>query len=478
MRSVAHPKPCRLSAIAVIIGFALLIPLQTAVVAAGKEGSAETTTKRPNVLLIVTDDMNNALGCYGHPLVKSPNIDRLAARGVRFDRAYCQAPVCNPTRASFFSGLLPETVDVLDNKMAWPKQPPGGQYMPHFFQERGYYTGTIGKILDHKRVPNQPYWNLEIREWGKFPDEEQMAERGRLSERGSSFWAKIKVPEVETGDGFVARRAVAALEREAKQQQPFFLAVGFRRPHSPYAAPSRYFDLYPPESIRLPHSPPEHLASILPAAKNGLAPHEEGALATLRGYYACISFVDAQVGLLLDALDQLKLWENTIVVFVSDHGYHTGHHGMWHKGTLFEQSARVPMIIAAPKKESGVACGRVAEILDLYPTLADLCGLEVPKSLEGISLAPLLANPQQPWQRAAFTVEARIDAEGKRTLVGHSVRTERYRYSEWDSGNQGRELYDHDNDPDEFVNLAQQPAYAETIARLQGLLQARRVNAR
>ena len=477
---LVHRYPSRLNSLRrIFVCVALLAFVIQPVIAAGRSRSARGPKIKPNVLFIISDDLNTSLGCYGHPLVKTPHIDRLATRGVRFDLAYCQAPVCNPTRASCFSGLLPETIGVLDNKTSWPDRLENSQYMPRYFREQGYFTGTIGKVLDHGRVPKQPFWDLEIPEWGKHPESSQIVEQGGVPSEISTYWAPLNVEDEATGDGDVARRATVALEQLSGKQQPFFLAVGFRRPHAPYAAPSRYFDQYPLESIALPQEPPGHLKSILPAAKNGLIYNSARAIQTLRAYYACISFMDAQVGILLEMMDQLGLWENTIVVFVSDHGYHTGHHGMWHKQTLFEQGARVPLIVAAPGKRGNVACRRLVEILDLYPTLTDYCGLETPEALEGTSLVPLLEDPQRPWKPAAVTIEGRIvKATGKRTVTGHSVRTERYRYTEWDGGQQGIELYDHATDPQEFVNLAQQSTHTETVSRLKTLLRTRLPNVR
>ena len=350
-------------------------------VANESKDAAEASPSRPNVLFIITDDMDVSLGCYGHPLVKSPYIDRLAARGTRFDRAYCNSPVCNPTRASCFSGQRPETIDVLDNRSPWPEQLAGADYMPKHFQNHGFYTGTIGKVFDHGHVPDQPYWDLEIPEWGKFPTEDQILKRGTFPTMPHRFWAQLKGPDEVAADGGVARQAVRAMEALAKTKRRFFLAVGFRRPHGPFAAPKQYFDLYRPQDISLPEAPAEHLETILPIANNGEKIQQPGnQLATLRAYYSCISFVDAQVGLLAEAVSRLDLWPNTVVVFVSDHGYHTGQHGMWHKRTLFEVGTRVPLVIVAPGKKPAV-CRRVVEMVDLYATLTDLCNVLTPAGI-------------------------------------------------------------------------------------------------
>jgi iduronate 2-sulfatase len=245
--------------------------------------------------------------------------------------------------------------------------------------------------------------------------------------------------------------------------------VGFRRPHSPYSVPAAYYDLYPPEKMPLPVEPPEHLKSI-PAAALTYDPAKprvppERAREMISAYYACVTFVDAQVGRIMESLERNKLWDKTIIVFIGDHGYHLGEHGnMWHKQSTFEEAARAPMLIVAPGKTKGVS-PRPVEFLDLYPTLAHLAGLRVPHGLQGVSLSPLLDDPRRSWDRPAFTQMER--AEG---FMGRSVRTERWRYTEWDEGRKGRQLYDHDRDPKEYVNLAGDPAHAETVSRLQTLL--------
>lgn len=452
----------------------LTVSSQAETNAADPSQSAPRTAARPNVVLIVADDLNNDLGCYGHQIVESPHIDRLAARGIRFDRAYCQAPVCNASRASFFSGLLPETIGVLDNSDKWPGRLEQSQYIQECFRSQGYYTASIGKVLDHTRVPTQSGWDVEIREWGKYPPDALVEKEVRFGDEASRYWATLAVPDEETPDGEAARNAAALLDlMETSGRKPFFLTVGFRRPHAPFVAPARYFERYRLESIALPRYPQGHLESILPAARSAPPAAFEESADSLRAYYACISFVDAQVGVLLEALDRLKLWNETVVIFVSDHGYHTGQHGMWRKGTLFEESARVPLIIAAPGQAAGVSCPRVVEMLDVYPTLVELCGLETPGRLEGQNIAPLLHDPGQPWEHAAATICNRRMPDRPDKIIGRSVRTERFRFTEWDDGRLGTELYDHADDPGEFVNLAGQPEYAERADTLRKLLDSR-----
>jgi len=272
--------------------------------------------------------------------------------------------------------------------------------------------------------------------------------------------------DIEQTDGIVAEEAIRIMEQ--KKNEPFFLAVGFYRPHTPYIAPRKYFDMYPSENFSLTREIADDLNDVPEPALFTIPSHwglgEEDRRQVHRAYYAAVSFMDAQVGRLLDALERLGLSENTIVVFWSDHGYNLGHHGQWMKQSLFEGSARVPLIIAGPGARKGGASGRTVELLDIYPTLADLCGLKAPSNLQGRSLKPLLANPQGAWNRPAYSQVRRRD------IVGRSVRTERWRYTEWDEGRAGKELYDHDKDPEEFTNLALRPGHERVMRELSGLL--------
>lgn len=450
-------------------------------VAAGLGASA---VARPlNVLFIVADDLNTALGCYGHPVVKTPHLDRLAARGVLFERAYCQYPLCQPSRASFMSGLRPETTRV------WTLDTPTRQFigdavmLPELFRKNGWFSTHAGKVYHTGEACEDPRsWDEELREFGKTPLPEEVLEKGRSQgPKGHSFeWMILKTADADTPDGIVARKSVEWMERCAREGKPFFLGVGFRRPHAPYAAPKKYFDLYPPERMPLPRTSPEEFQRLLPAAINHEPPDQPLTDAEVRrylaAYYACVSFMDAQVGVVLDALERLGLSERTIVVFFSDNGYHLGDHGgLWHKSTLFEESARVPLIVATPGKRAvGKRSSRLVELVDLYPTLAELCGLNPPPNLEGTSFAPLLDDPKRPWKRGAFTMQGRgperTEAAREILFTGTSVRTERWRYTEWDSGRQGVELYEERRDPREVRNLADSPRHARIRAELQALL--------
>jgi uncharacterized sulfatase len=433
------------------------------------QAAVPLNAKPLNVVLIAVDDMNNDLGCYGHPLVKSPHIDKLAARGVRFDRAYCQYPLCNPSRVSMLSGLRPDVTRVMDLKTPPRTYLPDVVFLPQYFRRHGYYTAHVGKIFHTgPEFEDPPSWDREIRETGKHPPAAAVV-RSKKYDRPVSYnmeWDVLSSSDAETADGVVARQASAMLTELAADGKPFFVAVGFRRPHQPYAAPQAYFDRYPPDAIPPLNEPADHLQRIptaaftYPAGTPNLPDDERRQV--LAAYYACISFVDAQIGLVMQALDANNLWRNTVVVFYSDHGYHLGEHGgMWHKMSLFEASARVPLIVVAPGAMArGGSCGQPVELVDVYPTLVELCGLPPVEGLAGRSLRPLLDDPNARWKDAAYTQVLRGD------VVGRSVRTARWRYTEWDEGRKGKELYDYDADPHEHRNLADDPGSADVQSEM------------
>ncbi|HEV7406058.1 MAG TPA: sulfatase [Chthoniobacteraceae bacterium] len=451
--------------------------LLAALAVAALQMAATAEPRKLNVLHIVADDLNNDLGCCGSAIVKSPNIDRLAARGVRFDRAYCNYPVCNPSRTSFLSGKRPDTTGVVDNFMPTRSHLPDTVMLPQFFRQQGWLSQKVGKIFHTggDEFEDKISWDFDMRETNeaKKPPKEQLA---FVSKGGGVI---LNAADADTWDGKVARKAVELLEAAARDGKPFYIAAGFRRPHTPYISPQKYFDLYAPEKMPPLAEPAAHLAGIPPLALTYPVGHpalpEDKRADVMCAYYASVSFMDAQVGVLLEAMDRLKLWDNTIVVFQSDHGYHLGEHGgLWHKLTLFEECTRVPLIIAAPGRMPAVS-PRLVELVDLYPTLADLCGLKPPGDLEGTSFVPLLDDPQRAWKEAVFTVVAR-SKDGKNSENPHldagylarSVRTDDWRYTTWPDGR--AELYDLSRDPHEYVNLADDPAAAEKLAKMKKLL--------
>ena len=429
---------------------------------------------KPNILFIAIDDLAPALRCYGNLIAKTPHIDRLAASGVRFDRAYNQLPLCNPTRASVMTGLRPDTIKVYDLDRHFRDEVPKAVTLSQTFMRNGWWAGRVGKIY-HYNVPasigtdgfdDPPSWQETVNPKGRDKADEALifnAEPHRKISAALSWLAADGADEEQT-DGMIATEAIKMMQ--AKRGQPFFLGVGFFRPHTPYVAPRKYFEMYPLKDMRLPYAPKGDRDDIPTAAfaHNCPVPHYGLDKLTLRkalqAYYATISFVDAQVGRLMAALDRLGLVDNTIVVLWSDHGYHLGeHNGIWQKRTLFEQASRTPLIIRAPgARGNGTACTRIVEFVDIYPTLTDLAGLKPPKGLEGRSLRPLLDNPLAKWDGHAITQVLRpADQRLAKPVMGRSIRTGRWRYTDWAEGNSGVELYDHANDPMEFNNLALEP---------------------
>ena len=444
--------------------------------------AAPAAEKKLNVLFVAVDDMNNDLGCYGHPFVKSPNIDRLAKMGVKFDRSYCQFPLCSPSRSSLMTGLRPGTTKVYDLQYRFRTGMPDVVTLPQMFMNAGYYAARVGKIY-HYGNPNDigtsglddpKSWNHFVNPAGRDKtvlenDVINYTPKRQGLGAAMAFLSDLTGTDEQHTDGKVAIEGIKLIEEH--KDKPFFLAIGFYKPHTPYIAPKKYFDMYPMDKIQLPQEPAEHLknvpkpalASTVPWPNCGVTPDQ--ARECKQAYYAAISFVDAQIGKLLDTMDKHKLWDDTIVVFWSDHGYHLGEHGLWMKQSLFEESARVPLVIIAPgAKGNGKSCARTVEFIDLYPTLADLAGLQPPKNLEGASLKPLLEDPTAKWDRPAYT---QVQRNG---FPGYSVRTERYRYTEWDDGKKGSQLYDHDADPHEFVNLVDDPKQTKIVEEMKVLV--------
>lgn len=450
------------------------------------------TKRKPNVLFISVDDLSCALGCYGDLIAKTPNIDRLAAGGVRFDRAYNQLPLCNPTRASLMTGLKPDRIKVYDLDRHFRDEVPDVVTLPQAFQQAGYFTARVGKIY-HYNVPaaigtdgddDPASWHRVVNPKGRDTENEERIYNAQPHRKISAAlsWLADDGEDEEQTDGMIATAAIRVLEE--KRDEPFFLGVGFFRPHTPYVAPKKYFDLYPISQLRLPYAPEGDRDDIPTAAfaHNCPVPHynldEATLLQATQAYYACVSFVDAQIGRLLETLERLQIADNTIVVLWSDHGYHLGEHGgIWQKRTLFEQAARAPLIIRAPGRiGNGTDCRRIVEFIDIYPTLAQLAGIDAPADLDGRDLTPLLNDPLADWTGYAVTQILRpADDRLDQSVMGRSIRTERFRYTEWGEGMHGIELYDHHTDPSEFHNLAIEPdeRAAAVIVRLRPLLHAK-----
>jgi iduronate 2-sulfatase len=452
--------------------------LLVAALAATARAADPPSRPRLNVLFIAVDDLNNTLGCYGHPIVKTPNVDRLASRGVRFDRAYCQYPLCNPSRTSFLSGRRPDSTQIFDNATP-PRTHLGDVVMlPELFKAEGYFTARVGKVA-HGAFEDAVSWdvsesNASSRDEAvqrvqakKAARKKAEARKGADDEAGGGnrlSWIKTDNDDAGERDGATALRIAALIEEH--KAGPFFIAAGFHKPHLPWVAPKKYFDMYPPDRIKLPDGPADDRDDIPPIALTRGPGDDEMTDADRRqaiaSYYACTSFMDAQVGVLLDAMDRLKLWDNTVVLLVGDHGWHLGEHGgLWRKMTSFEEAARVPLIVVAPGKKAGVASSRLVEMVDIYPTLAGLCGLTPPPGLEGTSFAPLLDDPGRPWKKAAFT-----QVVHGRGVMGRSIRTDRFRYTEWGGDPKVAELYDHEVDAHEYTNLARDPRSAEIVAEM------------
>lgn len=461
-------------------------------------------TEKPNILFIVSDDMNACTGSYGNEVCQTPNLDRLAREGVQFDRAYCQYPVCGPSRASFMSGLYPRTTKMLGNNYTLGSYKVLNQEladhpsMGEFLRTNGYVSIRVSKIY-HMGVPG----GIESGErGGDEPDSwdrafdimaPETASPGKLEllspkrkHYGSNF-ARIIVPNdriATQADVLAADHAIAILETRAwggdhsrflRPEQPFFLAVGFVRPHVPLVAPKYWFDKYPEDESVLPFVPEGDLDDIPPLAatnanelKYGM--NELQQKQSLAAYYASVSFMDEQVGRLLDTLDRLDLRKNTIVIFTSDHGYNLGHHTMWQKSSLFENSLRVPLLISAPgfEESAGSRTDSLVELVDLYPTIAELTGLtdKQPSNLHGNSLTTVMKNPSSTkGHEEAYAVV------GNKKKMGESITTDRYRYNYWGDGTE--ELYDHKNDPEEFTNLVGSSEHAAILKQMRARLAAK-----
>ena len=469
---------------------------------------------RPNVLMIAVDDLRPELNCYGSGHIHSPNIDRLAASGMRFDRAYCSVAVCGASRASLLSGCRPETTQIWDFKTPLRSKMPHVRTLPGHFAANGYQTAFLGKIY-HSASDDKESWTIPTNQWA--PRDKKLG-KGYLHTPYHKRTAHPSIPGLKNGpstenggdvadnaytDGHNAERAVKMLERFAKTEQPFFLAVGFLKPHLPFNAPGRYWDLYDRDAIEIPSR--EKMKGSLPWARSTWGElknypdidrdqtslDDETTRRLIHGYYAATSYTDAQVGKLLNALENLRLEQNTIVVLWGDHGWYVGDYGEWCKHSNYEVATRVPLIFRVPPSVLASAKPgsslQLAELLDIYPTLCDLTGLETPSHVHGHSLKRLLLDPTDPWREAAISQYVKTEVihptnpasgNGKKKPIrspnlGTSVRTQRYRYTRWISRKtgelRGEELVDLKNDPQSTLNVVSLPEHSKALIQLREL---------
>jgi arylsulfatase A-like enzyme len=442
--------------------------------------AAQTPARRPNVLFFAVDDLRPEFGCYGFSHVKSPNLDRIARQGMVFDRAYCQQAVCSPSRSSVLIGARPDSTKVWDLVTHFRTAMPNVVTLPQHFKQHGYFVQGMGKIF-HGGYDDEPSWSVPW-QTPKAPDYAAKTERlpkARPNQKDGPAFEAGDVADDFYKDGKTANLAVETLRSRKVKSEPFFLAVGFSKPHLPFVSPKKYWDLYDPAKIQLAPNPfhpkdaPEHALTSSGELRNYVGMPAEGPLPDdlarklKHGYYAAISYTDAQIGKVLDELDRQGLGENTIIVLWGDHGWKLGEHGEWCKHSNVENDTNAPFLLSAPKmKTAGQHCRALVEFVDIYPTLAELAGLALPAHLEGTSLKPLVENPKRPWKNAAFSQYPR----GKK-LMGYSMRTDRYRFTVWvgredHSHVDSIELYDHQTDPQENQNIAKAPGNAKLVEQL------------
>lgn len=464
-----------------------------------------------NILFIAVDDLRTALGCYGDSNAITPNINRLAARSMVFQRAYCQQAVCNPSRASLLTGLRPDTIKVWDLKSHFRHEVPehladlpqftsGTHFretlpdvitLPQYFKQQGYHTQSVGKIYHGSPQAQDPLsWsvpetlNVVWKRHDYLLSENQSDPTDHWPGQKMAAMEAADVADNAYGDGQVADAALKILD--SIKDRPFFLAVGFRKPHLPFTAPRKYWDMYDPKQISSPENPEKPVGISDYAWHNGKELRgysdipNEGALPDAliqklrHGYYACVSYMDAQVGKILDAVNKHNLTQNTTVILWGDHGYHLGEKALWCKTTNYELDTRAPLMISVPNYRSGTS-NALVEFVDIYPTLLECCGLPARNDLEGMSLMPLFEQPDQKWKQAAFSQFPRPwGYHGEPEVMGYTMRTERYRYTEWVRFRTGEslacELYDHQEDDAEIHNVAELPDYANEIEKLSKML--------
>jgi len=455
---------------------AAALAMPTSLFAAEKKISG---SKRPGVLFIVVDDLRPQLGCYGHKHMISPNIDRLASDGVVFLRSYCQVPVCGASRASLLTGVRPARDRFISYDVWAQKDLPGALVLPKHFKNNGYYTISNGKVFHHSNDCGDS--------WSEDPWRPKGAWRNYLLEgnkklaesnsRGAGpAYESADVPDNAYFDGMIADKAISDLRRLRDIDKPFFLALGFLKPHLPFNAPGKYWDLYKREEIDLADNPfrpkgaPDaalhnwdELRAYEGIPKKGPLP-ESIARTLIHGYYACVSYTDAQIGKVLAELHRLGLRDDTIVVLWGDHGWQLGEHGLWCKHCNFETSLHSPLILRAPGVKVGIRTNALTEYLDIYPSLCELCNLPLPAHLEGKSFVPLMKDANLAWKKAVFS----------RYYNGDSVKTDQYRYTEWrrkDGKLYARMLYDHFVDRAENVNISERPENRKVVWRLSKMLE-------
>ncbi len=471
---------------------------------------------RPNILFIAVDDLRPELGCYGNEYVVSPNIDKLAQNGIQFNRAYCQSAVCNPSRASLLTGLRPNTLKVWDLWTEFRNNVPDATTLPQYFKESGYYSYGIGKIY-HNTFPDSLSWDEKIYIPGYpfdadavYRDPENVAwledrkkmiisegREGRHIDQFGEWYLKhtatemVDMPDNVYFDGAQTDLAIGKLTELQDQEKPFFLAIGFYRPHLPFNAPKKYWDLYEREKITLPtnqylpeDSPPMAINNLrelrgytdfkdIKKPHEGILTEEESRLLK-HGYLASVSYIDAQIGKLINELDRLELSKNTIIVLWGDHGWKLGEHASWCKMTNYEIDTRVPLIISTPElKNKNIKTDALVEFVDIYPTLCELSGLTIPDFLEGKSMVPVIQHPEESFKEAVYSQFLREGiwlAPDGIEYMGNSIRTNRYRYTEWINWETGTlvasELYDHNSDPEENKNIAMEINNKELITDL------------
>jgi len=488
-----------------LVGFASLAGVASLKEAFAQSFSGTVTRRRKNVLFIAVDDLRPELGCYGHPMVKSPNIDALASQGLLFERTYCQQAICGPTRASLLTGKRPDTTGIYDLKTHIRTTMPDVVTLQQHFKNNGYTSIGVGKLfhvgMEDPASYSVPHNNgngsaYALEENLKLLKEGGKTTKDGAAEDGSPASTRMRanatecadVPDDVYLDGNIAQLALESLQQLAlkatasKDGQLFFLGVGFRKPHLPFCAPKKYWDLYDRSKISMPYSEKPKDAPDIAFTTWGelrsysdipdVGPCDEAKTKELiHGYYACVSFTDALVGKLLAELDRLDLRKDTIVILWGDHGWKLGEYSAWSKHTNFELDTRVPMILSDPDAPKGIRTKALTEFVDIYPTLSDLCGLPVAKDLEGVSMVPLLEDPKRPWKKAAFSQYPR-----PKKMMGYSMRTERYRYTEWIDQQTNevkyRELYDMTNDLLCKENIAFKPKNAALAASMHEMMKA------